>query len=46
METVRGFKDYTGEEARKRAEIRKILVDTFEKYNFYREISRELRWKM
>ena len=34
METVRGFKDYTGEEARKRAEIRKILVDTFEKYNF------------
>ncbi len=34
METVKGFKDYTGEEARKRAEIRKILVDTFEKYNF------------
>jgi histidyl-tRNA synthetase len=34
METVKGFKDYTGEDARKRAEIRKILVDTFEKYNF------------
>jgi histidyl-tRNA synthetase len=34
METVKGFKDYTGEEARKRAEIRKILVDTFEKYGF------------
>lgn len=34
METVKGFKDYTGEEALKRAEIRKILVDTFEKYNF------------
>jgi histidyl-tRNA synthetase len=34
METVKGFKDYTGEEARKRAGIRKILVDTFEKYNF------------
>jgi len=34
METVKGFKDYTGEEAQKRAEIRKILVDTFEKYNF------------
>ncbi|MCX6750075.1 MAG: ATP phosphoribosyltransferase regulatory subunit [Candidatus Pacearchaeota archaeon] len=34
METVKGFKDYTGEEARKRAEIRKIIVDTFEKYNF------------
>jgi histidyl-tRNA synthetase len=33
-ETVKGFKDYTGEEARKRAGIRKILVDTFEKYNF------------
>lgn len=33
-ETVKGFKDYTGEEARKRAEIRKILVNTFEKYNF------------
>jgi histidyl-tRNA synthetase len=34
IETVKGFKDYTGEEARKRAEIRKILVDTFEKYGF------------
>ena len=34
METVKGFKDYTGEEARKRAEIRKILVDTFERYGF------------
>jgi histidyl-tRNA synthetase len=34
METVKGFNDYTGEEARKRAEIRKILVDTFEKYGF------------
>lgn len=34
METVKGFKDYTGEDARKRAEIKKILVDTFEKYNF------------
>jgi len=33
-ETVKGFKDYTGEEAQKRAEIRKILVDTFEKYCF------------
>jgi histidyl-tRNA synthetase len=33
-DTVKGFNDYTGEEARKRAEIRKILVDTFEKYNF------------
>jgi len=31
---VKGFKDYTGEEALKRAEIRKILVETFEKYGF------------
>lgn len=34
METVKGFNDYTGEEAHKRASIRKILVDTFERYNF------------
>lgn len=34
METVKGFRDYTGEEACKRAEIRKILVDAFERYNF------------
>jgi len=34
IETVKGFKDYTGEEARKRAGIRRILVDTFEKYGF------------
>ncbi|HPD81747.1 MAG TPA: ATP phosphoribosyltransferase regulatory subunit [Candidatus Pacearchaeota archaeon] len=34
METVKGFNDYTGEEARKRAEIKKILVNTFEKYGF------------
>ncbi len=34
IELVKGFKDYTGEEALKRAEIRKILVDTFEKYGF------------
>jgi len=33
MDTVKGFKDYTGEEACKRAAIRRILVDTFEKYN-------------
>ncbi len=31
---IKGFKDYTGEEALKRAEIRKILVETFEKYGF------------
>ena len=34
-ETVKGFKDYSGEEARKKAEIRKILVRTFEKYGFW-----------
>lgn len=34
MEMVKGFKDYLGEEAIKRAEVRKILVDTFEKYGF------------
>jgi len=34
METVKGFKDYSGEDAVKRAEIRKILVETFEKYGF------------
>ncbi len=33
-ETVKGFKDFTGEEAVKRAAIKKILVDTFEKYGF------------
>lgn len=33
-ETVKGFKDYSGEEARKKAEIRKIIVETFEKYGF------------
>src|SRR3989344_4459345 len=31
---VKGFNDYTGEEAEKREEIRKILVSTFEKYGF------------
>jgi len=34
MESIKGFKDYTGEEAKKRAEIKKILVETFEKYGF------------
>jgi len=34
METVKGFRDYTGDEARKREEIRKIVVSIFEKYNF------------
>ncbi len=33
-ETIKGFRDYSGEEARKRAEIKKILVETFEKYGF------------
>jgi len=34
IEPVKGFRDFTGEEAKKRAEIRKILVGTFEKYGF------------
>lgn len=33
-ETVKGFKDYTGDEAKKRAEIRKVIAGTFEKYGF------------
>lgn len=33
-ETVKGFNDYTGQDALKRSEIKKILVDTFEKYGF------------
>jgi len=33
-ETVKGFRDFTGEEAEKREIIRKILVETFENYGF------------
>ena len=31
---VKGFRDYSSEEAKKRAEVKKILVETFEKYGF------------
>ena len=31
---VKGFKDFTGEEAEKRASIRKILIEVFENYGF------------
>jgi histidyl-tRNA synthetase len=34
IDLIKGFKDFTGEEAQKRAEIKKILVETFEKYGF------------
>ncbi|GIU68216.1 MAG: histidine--tRNA ligase 1 [Candidatus Pacearchaeota archaeon] len=34
MELVKGFKDFTGEEAEKREFIKKILVETFEAYGF------------
>lgn len=34
MEKIKGFNDFTGEEALKREEIKKILVETFEKYDF------------
>ncbi|MBU2104338.1 MAG: histidine--tRNA ligase [Nanoarchaeota archaeon] len=33
-ELIKGFRDYTGEEARKKSEIKKIIVDIFEKYGF------------
>ncbi len=33
-ELVKGFKDYTGEEAEKRAKIKKIIIEIFEKYGF------------
>lgn len=33
-DVVKGFRDYSGEDAQKRAEIQKILVGTFEKYCF------------
>jgi len=32
--TVKGFKDFTGEDAEKRAKIKKILINIFEKYGF------------
>ena len=34
MKPIKGFRDLTGNEAIKRAEIRKILVETFEKYGY------------
>ena len=34
METVKGFKDYTGEEARKRDQIMQIIKNAFELYGF------------
>ncbi|MEK6878518.1 MAG: HisS family protein [Nanoarchaeota archaeon] len=33
-EIVKGFKDYIGEEAIKRAEVKKIIEETFQKYGF------------
>jgi len=34
IDTVKGFQDFSGKEARKRKEIRQIIVETFEKYGF------------
>ncbi len=34
IDLVKGFKDFSGEEAEKRAEIKKILINIFEKYGF------------
>ena len=33
-ENVKGFKDFVGEEAEKRSEIKKIIAETFERYGF------------
>jgi len=33
-ETIKGFNDFSGDEARKREEIKKILVETFDRYGF------------
>jgi len=34
MEPIKGFRDFSGKEAEKRAEIRKIIVETFERYGY------------
>jgi len=34
MEPVKGFRDFSGEDAGKMAEIKKIIVETFESYGF------------
>lgn len=34
FELVKGFRDYDRDEAQKRAEIKKVIVETFEKYGF------------
>jgi len=33
-EKVKGFNDFTGEEAEKRSEIKRMLVETFQRYGF------------
>ena len=33
-ETVKGFRDYTGEEAEKRTEVKKVIEAAFEQYGF------------
>jgi len=34
IDLVKGFKDYAGKEAQKRAQIKNIIVETFEQYGF------------
>jgi histidyl-tRNA synthetase len=34
IDLVKGFRDYTGEEAQKRAEIKKLIIENFENYGF------------
>ena len=33
-DSVKGFKDFIGEEAKKRSEVKKVLVELFERYGF------------
>jgi histidyl-tRNA synthetase len=33
-DAVKGFRDYSGEEAVKRAELRRVIIDAFERYGF------------
>ena len=34
MNTIKGFRDYSEDKAKKRAEVKKVLIDVFEKYGF------------
>lgn len=34
MNTIKGFRDFTGKDSAKRKEIREVIIDTFEKFGF------------